>query len=140
MTAHDLISWLRWADEAETEKEKETRAERIQHHLFPDGIDENERKIRAAILEHVRKIGEPPSWEGWPAASPVPDQPLSAVPITVPSSVPLQWEGLISPSSPAYRRGSRHDGTQAEVERMRFESKGSPFDVDLPPSKPTPRR
>ncbi len=30
------------------------------------------------------------------------------------------WEGLIPPTSPAYRRGSIHDGTAAELARTRF--------------------
>ncbi|HZS36611.1 MAG TPA: hypothetical protein VFF06_07285 [Polyangia bacterium] len=38
-----------------------------------------------------------------------------------------RWQGLIPPTSRAYRRGSIHDGTAAELERMRAQARGSPF-------------
>jgi hypothetical protein len=133
VTAHDLVAWFRWASAGETEEEKKARTARIQRHLFPEDIDDIERTRRERILDYVKKIGEPPSWDGWPEPRPVPDEIVGP-----PPPPPIEWEGLISPSSKAYRRGSLHDGTAEEVQQMRERSKGSPFDVI--PDDPVPSR
>lgn len=142
MTAHELIGWARWASEAETDEEKSKRALRIKQHVFPEQLDDEEHRRREEIFEYVRKMGEPPSWDGWPDACEVPDKGS-----TMPSLPKVKWEGLVSPNSPAYRRGSNHDGTAAQTKRMRDLAKGSPFDADedtrevkKPVSKTTPLR
>lgn len=130
MTAHDLIAWTRWAAEGTNADERSARTIRIRNHLFPAGISDELREERNKLVEYVKNIGEPPSWEGWPEPRSPSDEVVVA-PIEVPPPRPLNWEGLISPHSAAYRRGSLHDGTRQEVDRMRDEAKGSPFDVGL---------
>ena len=121
ITAHDLIGWLRWADAATSDAERDARAQRIQKYMFPTTLEDEERVRRQKVFEHVKKIGEPPSWDGWPAPTPVPDDGM------LPPLPPLEWEGLIPEKSPAYRRASRRDGTGAEVDRMRRQARGTPF-------------
>ena len=139
MTAHELISWARWASEADTDEEKSKRALRIKQHVFPEQLDDEEYKQREEIFEYVRKMGEPPNWDGWPDACEVPDR------VTMPSLPKVKWDGLVSPNSPAYRRGSKHDETAEQTKRMRDLAKGSPFDADEDVEvkravlKPTPR-
>jgi hypothetical protein len=52
------------------------------------------------------------------------------------------WEELVPPTSRAHRRGSIHDGTAVEVDRMRELARASPFDAtaDVRPRTPTRRR
>ena len=87
-------------------------------------MGESEREgIRATDAEILRRV-ERGATSG--------DPPTSA-----PTSRRVKWEGYISPKSPAYRRASIHDGTAAEVARMRAQAQGSPF-FDVPEDEDEP--
>jgi hypothetical protein len=144
---NDLIGWLRWADEAPSETEKDVRGAQVRNHVFPPDLDAAERTRREKVVEYVKRLGEPPEdLSGWPAACPLPDsKPITEViPVAKELPAPLigistvQWEGYIPKTSRAYRRASMHDGTGDEVEKMRERAKGSPFtadELDDPPEK-----
>lgn len=136
VTAHDIIAWTRWAAEAKG-AEQVVRRDRLQRYLFPDGLEVGEKRRREALVEYVKKMGEPPNWDGWPAAAAVPDG--AVAPPVVPEMPALEWPGLVSSESRAYRRGSLHDGTAEEMDRMREQARGSPF-FDAPASSGRPGR
>lgn len=144
ITAVDLIAWLRWADDGANEAERGRRLARVEKFVFPDGLDEAELASRRETADFVKRMGRPPSWLGFsdpreppdgrgekePAlASPLPSTPSAQPPPPPPAPPPLEWDGLISPKSAAYRRGMIHDGTLARGESLRRASRGSPFDA-----------
>jgi hypothetical protein len=106
-----------WVARAATEEERAKRIEQARAQLFPPGLDETEIKRRETLVELAAEARDP---------IPTPDAP--SVEPASPTLPP--WEGLIRRDSPAYRRGSIHDGTARQVERMRERARGSPFDAD----------
>lgn len=145
LTSDDLVAWLRWADAGTSSSERERRGQKVRDYLFPDGLDFVERSRREAIVVYVEKLfenGDPPSWDGYPEPREPgaldPEQPVSQPP-RLPPPFP-EWEGFISPGSRAYRRASLHDGTAAEIDRMRERSRGSPFFADGGDVKRRPKR
>lgn len=142
MTSDDLISWLRWADAADSDLEKNMRATRVWQYVFPFDLDSKEKKRRESIVKRVKAMEAPEDddWEGWPEPKPLPEFPTPLhgkeeikedvqPELNIVERIPYQWEGLIPLSSSAYKRGSLHDGTYEEVRQMREKGKGNPFDV-----------
>jgi len=136
-SSRDLIAWLRWADAAVTGSEKRARAAKVQAHIYPEGLGFLERSRRESIVSYVEKLfadGNPDSWEGYPDPCPPGQEAESSAEAERKERPPLppvpEWDGLVSSSSRAYRRGSLHDGTAREVQIMRERARGSPFNAD----------
>ncbi len=136
---HDLIAWSRRIDAASNQFEHDARASKLQRYLFPIDLPADEKERRESLVAYAQSLPQPASWKGWPDPRPVPDEPAIVMP---PSHDDLiksltrsnyveprrsSWEGLIPRTSRAYRRASRHDGTQETVDRMRRQAQGSPF-------------
>lgn len=132
ITVEDVLELEAWIERGVDEKQREECLERVQERLFPKGISEGETKRREAIVETAkqRRVEEEEEKDPMP--------PLPLTPEALRPSQHPRWDGLISRDSPAYRRGSRHDGTLDEVERMREVAQGSPFDAErgFVPEKP----
>lgn len=132
INVHNIIAWYRWADSAEAEIVKEMRAHRVQSFLLHDGLDRDERARRETIIEQARQLSE----EDVAHIAPIPPPSLYETTPPPPPRAPAfvddvpEWEGLIPKSSPAYRRGSKRDGTLAELDKMTARACGTPFFED----------
>jgi hypothetical protein len=127
ITVEEVIALDKWICRATTEEGRQERLERVRRQLFPDHLSLEEIEIREKIVAQAGEQqahvvdGEDPM--------PTPISMSLTAPIAIPTK-PFTWDGLISPTSPAYRRAGRHDGTTEEIDRMRKASRGSPFDAD----------
>ncbi len=155
ITVDDVVGWSAWAASGATPEEQQARALRVNEHVYPVGLDPAEVARRVEVVARARAVPEeeiekrepcaPPSTSAGvvpetPNASsvvPVPFVPASSSGATTPPAARVH-EGLIRRDSAAYKRGSKHDGTAAEVARMRARAKGDPFAAtvrDAPPPK-----
>lgn len=123
ITVADVLELDEWIGRGIDDEEQEERREQVRERLFPDGLDEGEKKRRIDVIEQA--ITEQKRLEKEKERDPMPGLPTS---LGIPSL--QKWEGLVSHDSPAYRRGSKHDGTAAEVKRMRDIARGSPFEAE----------
>lgn len=125
ITVDDVLKLEDWVERAKTPEEKKAREEAARQEIFPDGLSEDEVAERKQVLERSKAARRQQLID-----NKLDPMPTLSIP-RVPTSIPSDWEGFVSKKSKAYRRGSIHDGTGAEVERMRREAKGSPFDVGI---------
>jgi hypothetical protein len=136
----DIAAWVRWVHSATSQKERAARSERVKRHLFPEGLDDVEKMRREDLVKDIDDWGDDPSeWSSTiptdskppPGSTTTPDEVVKPrAPPTREECPPLEWEGLIPPSSKAHRRASYHDGTHDQTQRMRELAQGSPFDAD----------
>lgn len=145
MTLVQLLGWLRWVDDAVDDRDRESRARRVRKHAFNPKLPAAELARREKMLQEIRDSADDATWSVV-AAEPPPDgedaPKREPEPPTKAEPAPPRWEGLISPSSPVYRRGMLHDGTYDETNRMRDLARGSPFgaDFDANPPREAPRK
>lgn len=117
ITVDDIVQLEQWIERGETEEVREQRLSRARERLFPPDLDRAEAERRAALIDEA-KVKRAQEDE---ARDPIPQ------PVQVAADSEDEWEGIVPESSPAHRRGSRHDGTYDEVRRMRDQSRGTPF-------------
>lgn len=126
VTREDVIAFEQWVSRASSPTDRADREKRVRDHLFPNGLDDEERLRREGFVRDARDSIDP--------------MPLFAQPAPAESEAPrAPFTSLYSSVKPAYLRGSRHDGTQARVDAMRERAQGSPFDAITPPPRPKPR-
>lgn len=125
ITVDDILKLDEWAARGKDEAERKQREEEARQRIFPDGISEEEIEERKQVVARARAAKRQKELDD--ALDPMPTLSVPLVPVSLPS----KWEGLISKSSKAHRRGSKYDGTFDEAKSLRREARGSPFDVDL---------
>lgn len=118
ITVDDVLRLGNWIETGGPPEERARRAEEVKRVLYA-GRSEAEAEQIAAVIAEADRV-------------PLLGVPATALSTPEPSAPPAPHYGLVSRDSPAYRRGSLHDGTAAEVARMRARSKGSPFDACAP--------
>jgi hypothetical protein len=127
MTADEIIELIDWVEASEDENQRASRLRRMQEKIYPKTLTPFHLEQRKRSAERAKKIWQ----EREDAKDPLPENIIAPVP-------PLQWDGF-NTNDESYMRGSKHDGTAAEVEYMQALANGSPFDAD-PNDRPTKKR
>jgi hypothetical protein len=131
ITLDDVLHLENWIARGKDEATRERRLKRAQARLFPLDLDALEIERRKLLVERAqaRRL------EAADSDDPLPEPEGRVEPEAVPAISPTmqiafdEWEGFIDKTSPAYHRGSLHDGTQREVQALRSAARGNPFDV-----------
>jgi hypothetical protein len=129
ITVADVLELEAWISRGIDDSERELRAARVRNRLFPEGLEAAEYARRRRLIDEARREialrrakDDPMPTAGEEDEIAGKEEPEA--------KAPERWGGLISPESPAYKRASLRDGTQARVDQMRTRSRGSPFDAE----------
>jgi hypothetical protein len=133
LSVEDIIALEKWISAGANEAERALRLERARAHVFPNDLDPVETTRRIEIVERAKtevRDRERHLEMSKDLPPPPPSPPTTAPSPPPPQRHPFSWEGLISPSSRAYRRSTQRDHIAEELDQMTLAAKGSPFDAE----------